>query len=127
MKYRWLNLYNVTKADLEKSVFKLAELNGVNLEGAFISRRLKRFVKDSDNNQRTPEKGPLYKKKKLDTSGEESDQSEQIPLEMTIEEDNKGCLGGSGDQTTLLSHPLASGRGVNVQYEVKKPARSRHR
>ena len=73
MKYKWLGSYNVTKADLEKSVFKLAELNRVDLEGIFTGRKLKRFVEDFDNNQKTPERDPLYKKKKLDTSGEESD------------------------------------------------------
>ena len=97
MKYRWLNPYNITKVDLKKSIFKLTELNRVNLEETFVNKRLKKFVEDSDNNQRTLEKGPLYEEKKLNTSREESDQGEQTPLEVTIKEDDEGCLGDSGD------------------------------
>ena len=73
------------------------ELDEVNLEGTFVGKKLKRFVEDPDNNQRTPEKGPLYEEKELDTSGEELDKGEQTPLEMTVGEDNEGCLEGSGD------------------------------
>ena len=64
-------------------------------------------MEDPDDDQRTPERGPLYEEEELDTSGEESDQGEQTPLGVTVGEDGEGCLGGSGDQTTLLPHPLA--------------------
>ena len=107
MKYKWLGPYSVTEANLKKSIFKLAELDGVNLEGIFAGRKLKRFTKNFDNNQRTPKKGPLYKKKELDTSEEKSDQSKQTPLKMTIEKNNEGCLKGNNNQTTLLPYPLA--------------------
>ena len=97
MKYRWLSPYNVTEADLKKSIFKLTELDGVDLEGTFTNRKLKKFVKNSNNNQKTPKRGPLYEEKKLDTSGEELNQGEQTPLGVIIRGDGKRYLGGSGD------------------------------
>ena len=42
----------------------------------------------------------------MDTSKEESNQGEQTPLKVTIKKNNKRCLGGSGNQTILLPHPL---------------------
>ena len=54
-------------------------------------------MEDSNDNQKTPEKGPLYEEKELDTSEEESNQGEQTPLEVTIREDNKGYLGDNGN------------------------------
>ena len=94
------------------------ELDRVNLKEIFAGRKLKKFMEDFDNNQKTPEKGPLYKEEELDTSGEESDQGEQTPLKMTVREDSEGCLGGNGDQIILLPYPLArymlSGRDFAV-------------
>ena len=49
LKYKWLGLYYITNMDLEKSVYKLAELNRVELNKTFAGRRLKEFIKNLNN------------------------------------------------------------------------------
>ena len=46
LKYRWLGPYYITNMDLEKSVYKLIELNRVELNGTFTGWRLKGFIKN---------------------------------------------------------------------------------
>ena len=46
LKYKWLGPYCIINMDLEKSVYKLAELDGVELDRIFTGRRLKGFIKD---------------------------------------------------------------------------------
>ena len=49
LKYRWLNPYYIINIDLEKSVYKLIELNKVKLNRIFISQRLKEFIKNPND------------------------------------------------------------------------------
>ena len=46
LKYRWLGPYYIINVDLEKLVYKLIELNRVELDKTFVGRRLKGFIKD---------------------------------------------------------------------------------
>ena len=46
LKYKWLGPYYIINIDLEKSIYKLIELDGVKLNKTFIGQRLKEFIKD---------------------------------------------------------------------------------
>ena len=54
-------------------------------------------MEDFNNDQKTPEKGPLYEEEELDTSREESNQGEQTPLGVTIGEDGEEYLENNGN------------------------------
>ena len=46
LKYKWLDPYYITNINLEKSIYKLTELDRVKLNKTFTNWKLKGFIKD---------------------------------------------------------------------------------
>ena len=104
LKYRWLGPYCITSVDLEKSVYKLIELNGVELNGTFTSRRLKEFIKDLNDEQIAPEVGPLHEEEAAEVLEAERSPDEQTPLKIP---DKNIDSDGKDRAEEALPHPLA--------------------
>ena len=104
LKYRWLGPYHITSVDLEKSIYKLAELDRVKLDETFAGRRLKGFIKDPNNKQIAPEVGPLHEEEAAEVSEVEWNPDEQTPLGVP----DKNIDSDGGDRAEeALPHPLA--------------------
>ena len=104
LKYKWLGPYYITSMDLEKSVYKLIELNGVKLDKTFAGWKLKGFIEDLNDEQITPKTGPLHKEEAVEVSEAERSPDEQTPLGVP----NKNVDSDGGDRAEeVLPHPLA--------------------
>ena len=104
LKYRWLGLYYITNMDLEKSVYKLVELDKVKLDETFAGRRLKGFIKDPNDEQIAPKVEPLHEEEAAEVLEAEWNPDEQIPL--GIPDENVDSDGGDRAEEAL-PYPLA--------------------
>ena len=68
LKYKWLNPYHIISVDLEKLIYKLAELNKIKLNKTFADWKLKGFIKDLNDEQIIFKIGPLHKKEAAEVS-----------------------------------------------------------
>ena len=49
LKYKWLGPYRITNVDLEKLIYKLIELDRVELDKTFANQKLKGFIKNPND------------------------------------------------------------------------------
>ena len=104
LKYRWLGPYHIINMDLKKLIYKLAELDGVELNKTFAGRRLKGFIKNPNDKQIAPKIGPLHKKEAAAVLETERNPDEQTPL--GIPDENVDFDGGDRAEEAL-PYPLA--------------------